>query len=135
MSKRVLSIVAVLILAGGARPSEACKCLEPALGTAIKSADLVFWGEITEIAASRDAPTAITVSVSGVWKGDVPATAKVFTTASSCGLVTAGARVGRRFLFVAKLRDGEPHVRQCDGSRLATAAVRAAVDKIAGPAR
>jgi hypothetical protein len=92
----------------------------------------VFEGEITAVRRIGD-DHQLTVAVRGVWKGAVGATVLVRSTRSSCGAVTGGAKVGRRWLFTARLDGTALRVRQCDGSRRATAKVRAAVTQIAGP--
>jgi hypothetical protein len=126
------ALVAVLIL--GLQPAYACRCADPSLASAIKRADVVFWGEITDIAAAKDDDIALTVTVRGVWKGRVTATMVVLTGRWTCGLRGAGANVGSRWLFTPESSGGALHAEQCDGSRLATAEVRATADKIAGAA-
>jgi hypothetical protein len=114
------------------RDAAACRCTHAPLRSAIARADAVFVGEITAVRRVGQHDE-LSVAVRGVWKGAVGATVVVRSTRSSCGVVTGGAKVGRVWLFTATLDGTALRVRQCDGSRRATATVRAAVTRIAGP--
>src|SRR5262245_24523321 len=127
--RQPLLLVATVVFALLVSPSaHACKCISPSLSSAFAKADAVLWGEITAVEGDKVLGATLVVAVKGRWKGDVAVdtTVRLVTGNSSCGLTFAGAKVGKRWLFTATERDGVLHVRQCDGSRPATAKVRLA---------
>src|SRR5688572_15557635 len=130
---RRLALLVLLALFVRPAPAVACKCLDPSPRSAVKRADAVFWGEVTAV-TTEEHRSAITVTVRGVWKGTVPATVTVYTSFSSCGILNVGLKVGKRWVFAARDSGGDLYVRQCDGSRRATAKAIAAFDRAAGAA-
>ena len=114
-------------------PADACKCIQPSAASAVKRADAVFWGEVTAVTSDRNG-SAITVAVHGVWKGNVPATVTVYSGPTSCTILNVGLKTGQRWVFAARVSGGDLHVRQCDGTRRATAKAISAFDRVAGAA-
>ncbi|MFN0253336.1 MAG: hypothetical protein ACKV2T_41080 [Kofleriaceae bacterium] len=132
----VLFASLVLISIVALRSAEACSCSTYSLEKSIANADLVFWGEITASKTIQRPVTGwrYTVTVKGVWKGDVKVKTFVVTDNSSCGLKNVGARVGAQLLFA--VRQGDTlFARQCSGSRKSTPEVREEATKIAGAER
>jgi hypothetical protein len=128
-----LAVLLLFALVLRPAPADACKCLQPSAASAVKRADAVFWGEVTAVTSDRHR-SAITVSVQGVWKGSVPATVTVYSTSTSCTILNVGLKAGKRWVFAARVANGDLHVRQCDGTRRATAKAVAAFDRVAGAA-
>jgi hypothetical protein len=134
MTSRVAAIVAIaLVLFVHPLPADACKCLQPSAKAAVRQADAVFWGEVTAVTEGK-AGSEITVEVKGVWKGTVASSVTVHSNNTSCTILNVGLKAGKRWVFAARERGGELHVRQCDGTRRATAKAIAAFDRVAGSA-
>jgi hypothetical protein len=130
----VVACVFLIGLLAAPERSHACRCVHPTVTTAVKHADLVFWGTIMKI-EPRGTTRELTVHVRGVWKGSTATSIVVVTPSTSCGLITGGAKLGASWLFTARRAGNEVRVRQCDGSRIASVAARASVDAVLGPAR
>ncbi len=116
-------------------PALACRCEHPSLEIA-RGADRVFAGEVSSLAKSASGKDdLIAVAVSDVWKGDVETGIVIASPATSCGLVTGGAKPERRFIFVARWDGKAWRARQCDGSRRETSTSRNTLTKIFGAPR
>jgi hypothetical protein len=123
-----LFVLGLLLVLVDPRPAAACKCIQITAASAVKNSDAVFFGKVTRIDGD-----VVTVAVKGVWKGDVAKTTTLSAGKSSCGLLNAGLRAGKLWVFAARRGDdGVLHVRQCDGSRRAMQQAIAAFTQVAG---
>jgi hypothetical protein len=134
----ILIALALLVTSTvAAGPASACRCPEPALATAASGADAVFAGEVVTVEPRAGQSQRITVAVDAVWKGEVGARVVIVTPATSCGLVTKGAKVGRHLLFVVRASGGPNNFegRQCQGTTLASPSLRTHADRVLGASR
>ncbi|MBL8620682.1 MAG: hypothetical protein JNK64_05235 [Myxococcales bacterium] len=126
----LLTLVACVVLVVAARPADACRCLPPSLGKAVRAADVVFVGTIDRV--ERDDHAIATVTVRAVWKGAVASEVKVHDSPTSC---RRGLTPGETLVFVARNDHGRFTVRQCDGTQRATAAVERRLTRALGASR
>jgi hypothetical protein len=126
---RALVLVAAVLLSP--TPAIACQCGTPSLAAAAQHADVAFVGTITRVTATKTSVT-YEVAVEGVWKGKVPASARVTTVAGDCPLVALDPEI-RRWVFFT---DQTFSLGMCGGgTRPATTATVAAMTKLRGAPR
>lgn len=125
-----LALVALVALVVAARPADACRCLPPSLGKAVRAADVVFVGTIARV--ERDDHAIATVTVRAVWKGAVASEVTVHDSPTSC---RRGLSPGETLVFVARNDHGRFTVRQCDGTQRATPAVERRLTRALGASR
>jgi len=98
---KVSSLLLVVYLAFGLNVAFACNCVPPRPpAAAIKSADVVFSGTVTDISVSGSFGKKVTFDVAKTWKGINSPTISVTTQANSaaCGV---GYEVGTLWLVYA----------------------------------
>lgn len=126
----LLTLIAVVALLVAARPADACRCLPPSLGKAVRAADVVFVGTIDRVDQTDHAIA--TVTVRAVWKGAVASEVTVHDSPTSC---RRGLTAGDTLVFVARNDHGRFTVRQCDGTQRATPAVERRLTRALGASR
>lgn len=109
---RILAVLVLTCLAAGlaAAPAAACSCVARDDAALFASATAVFVGEVVD----RDqgftsvAPVTLTFRVTEVFKGDVPRTQEVLTSANSAGCGLGELQPGTRPHLVFATPDGDP---------------------------